>query len=99
MNKKEIYELVDKIVSTPGDYSAVEELMNFITDSDTVILSAKKIKEKLQVSTSESLMPNTLKHETRLNLVQSLYADAQDPVTEDWLKADFVNCLAQLLAK
>lgn len=98
MNKKEIYELVDKIISTPGDYSAVEELINFITDSDTVILSAKKIKDKLQVSKSESLMHNTMKHETRLNLVQSIYANAQDPVTEDWLKADFVNCLINLLA-
>lgn len=98
MNKKEIYELVDRIISTPGDYSAVEELIDFITDSDTVILSAKKIKDKLQVSTSESLMHNTMKHEIRLNLVQSIYADAQDPVTEDWLKADFVNCLINLLA-
>lgn len=98
MNKKEIYELVDKIISTPGDYSAVEELIAFVTDPDTVILSAKKIKDKLQVSTSESLMPNTIRHETRLNLVQGLYANTQDFVTEDWLKADFVNCLISLLA-
>lgn len=97
MNKKEIYGLVDKITSAPSDYSAVEELIDFITDSDTVILSAKKIKDKLQVSTLESSMSNTMKYETRLNLIQSLYADRQDSVTEDWLKDDFINCLRKLL--
>jgi hypothetical protein len=98
MNKTEIYELIKKVASRPDDYNAVEELIDFITDSDTVILSAKKIKDNLQVSTSESPMPNTVKLETRLNLVQSMYADAQDPVAEDWLKDDFVNCLTKLLA-
>lgn len=98
MNKKEIYKLANRIISTPGDYTAVEELINFITDSDTVILSAKKIKDKLQVFKSKSVMPNTIKFETRLNLVQNLYANEQDPVTEDWLKADFINCLIKLFA-
>ena len=44
MNKNE---LLNEIISRPGDYTAVEELIDFIADPDTIILSAKKIKDNL----------------------------------------------------